>query len=211
MRQDRWRVSNCPAELFPDWQQVRRPQLCVREKKGGANWTRLAGLFNGPFKTFEITQWRSGFWGDWCLMILQSKLSASATWCGNVAVSNVAISYIVWQCIALKESLPCWHKAISSGSVSSHHKNVNQNAGFKASKRKYSLFKVIFLQISFDKSSFFSAWPRIRTGQQKQKRASFLLLWKKTDYTGRHCHASANSALDPIHNVHKHKHKQANV
>ena len=90
----------------------------------------------------------------------------------------------MWRCIALKESLSCRHKAISSGSVSSHHKNVNQNAGFKASKRKYSLFKVIFLQISFDKSSFFSAWPRIRTGQQKQKRASFLLLWKKTDYRG---------------------------
>ena len=102
-------------------------------------------------------------------MILQSGLSASATQCGNVAVSNVAISYIVWRCIALKESLPCRHKAISSGSVSSHHKNVNQNAGFKASKRKYSLFKVIFLQISFGSSSFFL--PDQGSGQGSRSRS----------------------------------------
>ena len=101
----------------------------------------------------------------------------------------------------MEESLARRNKAISSGSVSSHHKNVNQNAGFKASKRKYLAFNE-----RFGLSLFFLLLPDKGFGGKAAEAGVISASLKEDRLQGRHCHASATSALDPVHNVHKHKH-----
>ena len=77
-----------------------------------------------------------------------------------------------------------WQKAISSVSVSSQHKNVNQNAGFKALKRNQIRATThVYRSMKFGSPSFVLRLSE-DAGRQRQKQRSFLLPWNKTDYGG---------------------------